>query len=253
MSNIQPPDANRERILVFGPPGAGKSRTYIDIYNRITGHMYVTDTDIALRRMFGDQDQSRLTYNECHDYEESAKALSSHTKEAKEGDWVIIDLLTPTWAWCQDYWALKRGKVKPGTDLSMWLPIDNKDFNWSEINRMYTNFMSKLMSTKAHVLVVAEETDVMEGKFEGDTDRLFKEFGTKPRGQKRVPYMFHTAMHMGTKNFKSGTEYRVSVPKERVGRECDWVDEDFTDHSFVDDYLIDVAGWTEETKRRRRK
>jgi hypothetical protein len=252
---VKQPDGVRERILIFGPPGAGKSRAYVDIYDNIEGKVFVIDTDVAVERMFANRDKSRLEYNEAQDYETAAKAMQKYTSQAKAGDWVVVDLLTPTWGWCSDYWAMKTSKIKANTDMSLWLPMSNKDYDWSTINRMYSNFMRSLMTTEANVLVICEETDIMEGKFEGDTDRLFKEFGVKPRGNKRVPYSFHTSLYLGTKNFKTGTQYRISAAKEREGRQCDWSDEPFDDASFVDEYLVGVAGWTRESKptRRRRK
>ncbi len=247
------PESNRERILIFGPPGVGKSRCYIDIYNRIDGDMYVIDSDVAVERMFRDVDQSRLSYNEATDYEEAANAMTDYVKQAVEGDWIVIDLLTPTWAWVQDYWAMKKGKTKANTDLALWMPMDNKDYDWVTINRMYNNFLRPIMKTPAHIMVITEETDVMDGKFEGDTDRLFKEFGMKPRGNKRVPHMFHECIHLGMKNFKTETLYNITAAKERFGRECFWNQENFTDQSFVDEYLIGVAGWTEDTPKKRRR
>jgi hypothetical protein len=252
---INSPEGNRERILAFGPPGAGKSRTYVDIYDRIDGDMYVVDTDVAVARMFADKDQSRLDYTEALDYETATKAIQKYAAQADPEDWLVVDLLTPTWPWCQDFWAMKKGKAKKGEDLSMWMSEGKKDdYDWPTINRMYNNFMLPIMQTQAHVFVVTEEVDVMEGAFEGDVDRLYKDFGVKPRGNKRVPYLFHTSLHFGTKNYKTHTEYNISAPKERVGRDCDWHEEPFDDQSFVDEYLINMAGWDSgEPKRPRRR
>ena len=96
---IRSSTGEKERQLFFGPPGGGKSKAYLDIYDNIDTHMYIVDTDVATERMFTNRDQSRATITEATDYITAATALLKYNKIAKAGDWLVVDMITPTWGW----------------------------------------------------------------------------------------------------------------------------------------------------------
>ena len=251
-----PPD-NRERILAFGLAGTGKSKCYIDIFDATTEHFYILDTDVAVRRMFASRDQSRITFIEATDYQSAAEGFIRMGRQASEGEWMVVDLLSPTWQWCQDYWLAKTQKGATQENMSMWVPTKEVDYDWQRINSMYNNFMSNIMRSPAHIFCTAEEQAIMHGKWEGDLDREYEEFGAKPAGNKRNSHLFHEVLYCRKKQLKV-PKYLMTATKEREGRECDWNDLDFTDLNFADEYLVGVGGWvedeeTEPTPRRRRR
>ena len=241
---IRSSTGEKERQLFFGPPGGGKSKAYLDLYDNIDTHMYIVDTDVATERMFTNRDQSRATITEATDYITAATALLKYNKIAKAGDWLVVDMITPTWGWCQDYWVTK--KVKGAGDLAIWMPDKEIDYDWVAINRLYNNFLNLILSCQAHVLVIAEEdTLAKEGsKWENQADKAFATTGRKPRGNKRVPHLFHEVVHC-TKIEMAEPQWRMTMAKEREGRECDWVRKDMTGLTFWEEYLIEVADWVE--------
>jgi len=252
---IDPPPGCRERLLFYGEPGTGKSRAYVDMFDNTDGTFFILDTDIAVERMWADRDTSRLVHAPAADYVEAARGMKTFEDEAGPGDWLIVDMISPTWAWCQDYWAQRRLGIDADL-MSTFIPdsTDGIDYNWVEINRMYNRFLLTITKTQAHVLVIAEEDKITDGTWENPTDRDFKHMKLKPRGNKRIPHLFHSVLRCHRLTYKGAdNKYMMTSAKERVGRECDWADEDMTDLSFVEEYMIPVAGWTERQPRRRRK
>lgn len=257
---IHAPEGVRERIMGYGPAGSGKSKAYVDIYLETDTNMYVVDTDVAVERMFRGVDQSRLTFEEATDWESAGKAMIKMARQAKAGDWLVLDLSTPTWQWCQDFWVSKTQKGA-GDDLTLWVPKDDIDYDWQRINSMYNAFTAKIMATKAHVYVCAEDADIVKAgsSWRGDLDDDFEGVGAKPAGQKRTPYQFHSIYLFRKKTFKNAPDkYDVTAAKERVGRECDWNREEWTGESFAQKYLVDIAEWQddeaeERPKRKRRR
>ena len=47
----QPKLRSRERILVFGPAGSGKSQACYDVASVVPGHVFVVDNDYSWERM----------------------------------------------------------------------------------------------------------------------------------------------------------------------------------------------------------
>lgn len=252
---IHSPGGARERIMMYGAEGSGKSKSYIDIYDATDVLFHIVDTDVAVERMFANRDTSRVVHTEATDYEDAAKAFIKAGKQAKADEWVVIDLLSPTWQWCQDYWAVKTQKGLTEDSLALWMPEKKVDYDWVAINRLYNNFMANVLRTEAHIMAICEEDSISEGTWQNETDKAFKTFSKKPKGNKRNPHLFHTVIHCSRLSLTE-PKFMMTSAKEREGRDCDWVKEDVTDDSFAQRYLVEVAGWEDDTPptvRKKRK
>lgn len=241
------PYSFRERILLYGGSGVGKSKCYLDLYDIMEdSHFYVIDTDTAADFMFEGRDRSRLTFEEPNSYRDCASAFLRFSQRANRDDWLVIDLGDPLWIWTQTFWKMSYfGKteeemlffIEPKTQKIRGKEVPFRP-NWSEINRMYDTLIRTAFEAKCHIIMICGETTISDGG--GDWDdaadilSIYRSEGTKPQGNKRNSHYFHTILHL----IMNGPKYRASIPKEREGREKLWVEKaEITDLTFWDYYL----------------
>lgn len=246
----------RERILVMGSYGTGKSQTWCTVAawlrrTKSPGRVFVVDTDHAADRLAEQYDDfSNVTSYDVWDYQDAKKALADVMK-AKPGreDWLVVDLADKLWAWAQDYYIAERfGKDattyymdhkkadKDGHPLA-----DGHGMNWSVINKTYADLMTVVQRFPGHVLFCTPagtvESPNSQGKGGDDKDvrALFQRYGVKPQGQKSLGFQFFTVLWLIAK--KDGWSFTTV---KDVGRE-NVTDSPMTD--FVGDYLVKIAGW----------
>ena len=85
----------RERILVYGQPGSGKSYSWLQIAAAYPSKkFYCIDTDEAVERLLATefpQLQNVLTYP-SQDWASCVKALDAIKTKGTSNDWVIVDM-----------------------------------------------------------------------------------------------------------------------------------------------------------------
>ena len=251
------PLSSRERILLYGAAGVGKTRQWMAMTEHLDGRFLVVDTDNALLRMTeaGDYDEDRFVFTDVHDFAAAIQTFEKYAMKAKADDWVVIDLLSPIWPWTMDYWQ-QRVTGMSKTDL-MFRPrsdVSTKDWNWPEINSWYATVFEIFLTSRCHLLAVCEEDDLnteQSNKWRDKEDiaNTFRDVGKKPRGNKRNAHVFHTVLHLTKTGAGRTARYLMTTVKDRE-REGDRAlnSTEVNNKNLATAYLEPVAGWYEEHK-----
>ncbi len=251
------PSSIPERILVFGAHGTGKTTCYLQIarYLKLSGsdaHVYIGDSDSAVPRMLGGgqySDLDNVTLTSLHswpDYERFAIQVAS----AGPHDWVCIDFIGSAWQTVQDHFTreifnqnvgdyfLAVRKQRGADDKSLvayegWM-------DWPVINALYRQWVTPLLfQSHANIFGTAraDELSPASKPTEDQTTRqLFHRFGTKPVGQKELPYQFHTLL-LSARDARG--QFVLNTVKDREREEL----RGSITANFVTDYLVKIGGW----------
>lgn len=248
----QPKLRSRERVLIYGPAGAGKSQACYDVAKIVTGDVYVIDNDYSWERMMEvdrNTDGFHLDITETYhdDWQALIVATEHAVKNSDRDDLLIIDSMTPTWQAVQEHFTDEIfGKDIDAYFLEMRKQASGKSLeafdgwkDWQVINKMYSRLYRNIARFPGHVMLTAE-MDNLTGSEEGDVKGVFGPYRTKPRGQKRLAHTVNTVV-MVTKS--RAQDFAMTVVKDR-GREKEEaiVNEPFT--NFGTDFMVGVAGWT---------
>lgn len=280
MKPLSPPPVmtitdTRERILSMGGPGAGKTFDFFAIARMAaeTGsdaHFYVIDTDEssgmvlidpALKSLWKEDMSglSNVTVIKVSHWDDLLATLTELQGELRQGkfvtqgkirkqDWLMIDLLSPTWQWCQDWYTRRvfhlgldefflqqRESMKPSdkkmNGLEGW-----KDY--TIINPQYALLQDRILRSPGNVYATAEIKALNVEQADKETKLTFGPYGVSPVGQKRTPHVFSTIVW---KTWPSVNEREGISVKDRGGRVM-MQGKKITD--FAKDYLIGVAGWS---------
>jgi hypothetical protein len=253
---LEPPSRARERILLIGPWGAGKSTAWATIYDWLRrtespGKLYLIDTDRAVDRVCPSLPESQFA--DVHEWPEYLTAIDRFIELATRDDWLVIDLIDKAWSAVQNHFIheafgknaasyfmeWKKGDSKAGNALA-----DGFGANWQVINKMYDEFMQeKVLRWPGHILACspADPVKLPDRKGEGGDEKeildAFGRYGVKPAGQKKLGFQFLSVILL---NPKANETWAFSSMKD-VKRERPQ-NQPLTD--FVMDYLVGVAKWT---------
>ena len=196
----------REKILVIGAPGSGKSYSGLTIARCFPeSHCFVLDTDDAIPRMLATEfsDLKNVTVFPCVDWPQYLESVVTIGKKAKTGDWLMVDFISQAWSAIQNYYvetvfgesvgdyflrvrmdAAKNAK-KLDT-LSGWV-------DWVPIKANYNDWLRRIKyKLPTHVYAAAGV------RAPRDTDeREIKEMfagGKMPEGEKHLGHEFHTIL-----------------------------------------------------------
>lgn len=261
-----------ERILLFGKEGTGKTNAVLSIARRIPdATFYVIDTDYSASysRMMATEFTDVLEQGNVEQYivgpDDWTKLMDAARevgRKIRQGDWLIVDSMSPTWDAVQGFFteqvhghdiesylldkrreiadakkeAKDAGKTpKRGKAAATTLEAFEGWMDWSVINPMYSRLYKLITQQPGHLLITAEGTPL--GNEEQKTVKdIYGPFSLKPRGQKKLGFLTHTVLL--TSKDRAG-EWYLDTVKDR-GRE-EMVELEMTD--FAKQYLQGVAGW----------
>ena len=248
-----------ERILIYGPPGAGKSSAVRDLVAD-GQRVIVVDTERAYRRML-----RGLTYDPTDIHDITSLAMEQDQREwetlldvmdevlteayedvdAARDWWLVIDSFTPTWDWVQasyieqvhgkedvNYFIQRRKEMEQAAKMGN--PLDG-NHDWTYINRMFNALYNKLLNFPGHTLLTMEAADV-DDRDKPEVQKRYAGIGSKPKGQKRAAHIPQTLL-LARKTTR-GWSYLTVKDRERD----ELLDADAED-GFVEVYLVGVAEW----------
>lgn len=245
----------RERIMSFGGAGAGKTSDWISIadhYGQMTnppGRFHVIDTDYTTERSLGahpDAVKAIAKVWMAPEWEDYIKAKDTIAKIAKPNDWLVLDMISPTWEMVQEYYIERIfGKeydeffLKAREQNAKGNPLDGfKD--WGVINKMYRSQVANtILRAPCHVFVTASAAALSADLESKEVRQLFGKFGVKPVGQKHNPHLFHTVLWKQNPKPKQWTLTTIKDRErpEQLGTNVG---------NFAEDYLVKVGGWVNE-------
>lgn len=253
---MTPTSKAKERILLFGREGTGKTYAWCTIANWLRrtdtpGHFYAIDTDMAVGRMADawPDFESNVTWGDAADWPDYGKLLDSYIASGTEHDWLVVDLIDKAWDAVQNYfieqvhgkaadeWFLEfRSAGKSGHPLAGEFGI-----NWSVINKLYSAWIGRVLRFPGHVLCCAP-ADTLQGvtgqgagRSDPEAIEIFGRLGVKPKGQKSLGHQFHTILLMTTKRDGWACTTAKDRSRERL------TNSPMSD--FVLNYLVPVGGW----------
>lgn len=239
------------------------------------GTFYVMDTDLSLSAMLsGDRfgslyeraqwidwaeqpngslqavprnevENPRIVIFEPYEWPEYMESMNYIKAHQTNDDWMVIDLHNPSWSAVQDYYIDLIHK-KESTEFYLSArsagkngnPLDG-DKDWSNINRLYRDFVGPIARARGHVFLctAVKQVQTEGGRVDAKDVRVtFGAHGVKPEGQKMTHHMVHTVIMCS--EFRPG-EYIWTTVKDRE-RE-DMVGQPAND--FAMDYLVGKGGW----------
>ncbi len=248
----------RETILFFGPAGTGKSYNLLSMVRMMPGHnFYVLDTDDDYYASTDGEDLPNLIILPGRDWNDDTREVLRVKHEARQGDFLVLDMLDTTWDHVQSYYTeqvfgqdladfyLKaRISMKPdeksGSALDGWR-------DWGLINKLYFSWWQDIMSTPCHIIAMAKAGEVGKGE-DREIQMLSAPFGIKPTGQKQTAHRFHSIFITGSVKkpmdpanpTASGLNWILTTYRERWKRPY-W--NRYVINNFFLEYGVGIAKW----------
>lgn len=195
----------RERILVYGQPGSGKSYAHLKTAEAYPGSKFhVIDTDDSILRML-DGEFAHLSNVEAYPAQNwlgCCKALDDIRPKITSKDWLVVDMLDSAWDFVQSffveeifgkdiasYFLQVRRELKGGASslsaLKGWT-------DWSVINKLYQGWINEISyRLPCHIFCACKATAVRSEDEPAIRD-LYSTFGARPEGEKRNTYRVHS-------------------------------------------------------------
>jgi hypothetical protein len=247
----------RERIIVFGDYGSGKSQVWVDWAKmlRDTGsksQVRVICTDMGAEASTEQYQGWEQNVRVCHveRFDDYVCAVKMARDEDGQDDLLVVDRSDTAWDAVQsafsldvsgkdlDDWAVER--LSKGEDNPF---IDAHGVSWGIIKRRYQEkFVGPLIRYPGHVLLCANEKAVVQPSSVnmkgGDPEdvRDFYQGGMRPGGEKHTGFLMHDIVRLRRKG--SGS-WVMSTVRARSRKELLNVPLS----NFVTDYLMTVGGW----------
>lgn len=265
---LKNPLRSKERILVYGHEGTGKSTDFLHIAAAIpTQLFYVVDNDNAYDRLvdtFNMENEVQLANvliagqdfaigEDPYSWDGYKNSIAEAQRLMEPDDWMSVDMLSKGWDAVQEWFIesifqediddyflrirMEKERLKVKEDKAKKsLGAFEGWMDWPVINQTYHKRVSTpLLKTPGHLFCVAEAQ-----KLGDDDDRGIKELygpiGARPKGQKRSGHIMQTVIMQGRKR---GGDFTLTGVKDR-GRGL-WDGEVM--ENFAMDYLVNTAGW----------
>ena len=255
--NITSPHGFRERFLLIGGGGAGKTTAALSMIDASGQHADVIDLDYSqawergIALDFPSCEDRVHVHSVLPDWEDFIDVLEKLVDEHGDdkSQWLVIDSVSPTWELVQSWYI----GIAVGTDLGQHMAELRRDsntlkeyqasivetMNWPAVKKEYGRLWRAIMSWKGHLILTAE-VKAMKGEKDQEVLALYGQLGYKPVGEARLHHVTSSTFFLS----HDSRGYKYTTVKDR-GRE-DQEGEDIAgieDGGFAQSYLRDVAGW----------
>lgn len=258
------PHTFRERILLFGGGGSGKSTAAMSAIRATTGRGFVLDNDYsyawqrALETDFADIADRVVVSEVDADWTEATEALAAIVgrDDITADDWLIIDSKSSLYEFVQNHMLQAvtgedvvefMAKLQAGADDASDYARKLSDvMPWQLIKKEYAQKINVMVRRwPGHVLLTAEQKkvgrDIVKKPELAD---FYSHLGQMPAGEGRIHHVTATTLYL-TKA-RNG-EYRFTTVKDRNRDEREGeaiADIDAKPFGgFAGSYLMGVAGW----------
>jgi hypothetical protein len=244
----------KERILVFGLPGSGKSYSWLSTALAYPNKkFYVIDTDSAVERMMTTEftGLKNIELYSAPDWLSCCKALDTIKTKITSNDWLVIDLLCSTWSMVQNYFVSEifrkdagdyflqiRKEMKAGSSS---LSVLKGWTDWVTINRMYEDFINLACYQLPCNVFFCCKASKLNAEDDAETKDVFSQFGCLPGGEKKNIYRVHTVLllaHDKHNYYLTTVKDRGRIRVENMALT--------PEANFAVKYLQMIAGWEKE-------
>jgi hypothetical protein len=244
----------RERILVYGQPGSGKSYSHLRIAEAYPkSKFFVIDTDDSILRMLSGE-FSHLNNVEIYpaqDWQSCSKALEGIKPFITNNDWLVVDMLCSVWDFCQSYFVEEifnkdignyflqaRKEMKAGSSnlgaLKGWT-------DWSVVNKLYQSWINEICYQLPCNIFFTCKATKLNTEDDADVKDAYSQFGLKPEGEKRNSYRVHSVFLMT--HDRHGFYMSTVKDRGRVRVENTPLTPEL---NFATKYLQLFAGWSKD-------
>lgn len=256
IKTITSPHRFKERILMFGEGGSGKSTAVLNMARYMPyAKFWIQDTDVsfAYDRLLALEYQDVDTRGNVHvlqasDWEDFLTNNETIAKNADPtNDVLVVDNGTFPWQWVQD----SHAQAQYGLDIDDFLSklrkqygADNKEYakalaegmQWPIINKKFNKHFYKMFHTwRGHAIIVAQAKS-LRGEKDEDMLTQFKVHGAMPAGQKDLAYTMATNVLMMDRGKNT---WAISTTKDRGRDKVAKLEVE----EFAIDYLVNIGGW----------
>lgn len=210
----------RERILLMGPPGCGKT------YQLIQCCAYILENTKSTIHFMDNEDKAYaqiLTqwgvvpprvkfYITPFEWMEMMTARETILKEAKPDDWIMVDRVDLAWPAVQRWFTKEKFQLELAEKMmntskkmksSMFTPTQDQG-SWQVINEQYDNYILPILfRSKCNVILTS---GIKSGDDSNPID-VFGHLGVLPRGQKELPHQPHSVFLLYQKKIDSKTTH----------------------------------------------
>lgn len=255
---LSSPHRFAERLLLYGGGGAGKTNTVLNIASHLPAdgsHMHVLDADysMAYDRALGTDFQAAADRVTVHtvdaDWEPFTGQLADIAANADDplNDWLVIDPISPSWSWVQDWYLetvygddlaafLVSLKKQHAADPSAYQAALMDNMNWPTIKKEYEKRVWRQIQRWRGNLVLVAESKALHFRESDDMKQMFSFVGAKPVGESRLPHVCSTTLYLD--HPKPGS-WTMTTIKDR--NRVEMTRQEVSDFGL--DYLVGIGGW----------
>lgn len=220
----------RERLLVLGAPGTGKTKTIADVcaYAGQQGkRMYVIDVEDKIEAMMSclGGTPKNMDLHVATEWVEIKGARDKILQSCKPEEWIAIDRADLCWpnvqrwyvqeVYGEDLATVMVDKAKKATNKNSMLAQRFDGGGWQRINEEYETFINAILyKSRCNVLMTAGIKDVEEGS----PKDIFGNLKVGPRGQKELQHQPHSVFLLTMEKQGKGESYFVTTGKDLPGR-----------------------------------
>ena len=258
---LQSPHKFRERLLIVGGGGAGKTTCVLSVAQALSvGHMFVVDNDYsaaytrALATDFEDA-ADMVTVAWCdpswQSYIEAVEKIVE--KHNDEDNWLVLDSISPSWDAVQEWYGdlvygnnlggvmadLRAGAANQGDYMKQLTEV----MNWPAVKKEYARLYRALQRWHGHVILTAEAKSIQNER-DQDLKAIYGPVGYKPAGEGRLHHVTSTTLFVKKQQVGVRSAWKFTTIKDRNRDEVENAPIEAIDEGgFADSYLREVAGW----------